>query len=226
MADHLDQYSYSSLGRDSHYENGSLTNKELAKNQSETVIRNVVEEEYLNLFFRSGESHTIDEDPYYNTTGQCQKISLAIAKKLLEDHGEQFTHVFVLESWDPGDLQAIKRNIRFAGHHDFFVAVDREGNYFAGSPANIDKQSNPVKTALTPYFGQNLEDILTDIQNGAGWEWPSASQVRSKLKLAKIRTLFNFDKKIHIPLVGRSEGEAFLENRSFKTKQKGLQDRE
>lgn len=114
-----------------------------------------------------------------NTADKCKDSSIYAIDYLNGKHGGLFSHLLLLEA-HRNEAVPFKSNSDY-DFHTYFLARDKEGIWYAGSPANhtIGGRNSPLTTVFS---SESLDEILSLIRQKDGGDWPSAQYVERVLQ--------------------------------------------
>ncbi|MCX6783645.1 MAG: hypothetical protein NT141_01045 [candidate division WWE3 bacterium] len=106
-----------------------------------------------------------------STSQNCLINSKRALRFLANNYGDNFNQLMILQTSIDSPAHRFKSSVW--QYHAYFLACDNMGQWFAGSPANYDPGEDINR--LTNFFtADNLTEIIKQIQDLDGGEWPEA----------------------------------------------------
>lgn len=120
------------------------------------------------------------------TEGHCTTASKISLTFLYGKYKDFFDRMTLLTSHD--DQERFRENW---GMHQYFLVRDTGGTWYAGSPANHsllqknDRKSDTTSNLSTLIVSKDLSEVLKQIQNNDGGNWPSVEFVEGVLSIPR-----------------------------------------
>lgn len=124
------------------------------------------------------------------TSGMCFNASVEMARFLTEEHKDNFETIMIITTHDILEDSPIRENIDKNGFHSYILIKDKNGIWYATSPANHNmtiKSSKQAKVkdneyATTLFFDSSLTAVLEKIKNRDGFQLPNETDILSNLR--------------------------------------------
>ena len=126
------------------------------------------------FYFEPGKT-ALDEVVETKTEGKCRVACSIVASYLANKYRELFRGIVILEA-----LGGIKELISWKWNfHDNFLALDKNGTWYAGSPTNYRPEYPDDRQRITRLIhSKNLQDVLDTIEHEDEGLWPAASYIQ------------------------------------------------